>query len=413
MITPAYSITATERVLPRLALDFTTASLDSRITFTRTTGASNPATFVNSSGVVTVATNNQPRFDYDPITLVCKGLLIEESRSNLALQSQAIDNVAWSKTNASVSADAATSPDGTANADALVDNSTNGQHRINNGTAITVTSGASYTFSFYAKQNTIRYVNARIITGTGNAQSTFDLQLGTVYGTSAGTATIAAAGNGWYRCTVTGTTDGVSAYVYVNLNTSANVNPQSYVGTGSSAYIWGAQLEAGTFATSYIPTTSAALTRNADVATMTGTNFSNWYNAGVGGLAVDAIPKSVSGTKPAIQFDDATILNTIVMQGNATALEMKITSLAVLQSTLSTGTLAANTAYGGCGAWAVGSNALSKNGAAPATGAPIAIPTVTQSRLGSDGTNYLNGWLQTIRYWPQRVTDAETQAFSK
>lgn len=85
MITPAFGLTATERILPRLALDFTTASLDPRITFTRTTGASNPATYIDSSGVITAATNNQPRFDYDPVTLVCKGLLIEESRTNSLL----------------------------------------------------------------------------------------------------------------------------------------------------------------------------------------------------------------------------------------------------------------------------------------------------------------------------------------
>ena len=85
MITPAFGLTATERVLPRLALDFTTASLDPRITFTRTTGASNPATYIDSSGVITAATNNQPRFDHDPVTLICKGLLIEESRTNSLL----------------------------------------------------------------------------------------------------------------------------------------------------------------------------------------------------------------------------------------------------------------------------------------------------------------------------------------
>lgn len=90
MITPSFGLTATERVLPRLALDFTTASLDSRITFTRTTGASNPATYIDSFGVITAATNNQPRFDYDPVTLVCKGLLIEESRTNSLLNSDTL-----------------------------------------------------------------------------------------------------------------------------------------------------------------------------------------------------------------------------------------------------------------------------------------------------------------------------------
>jgi len=85
MITPAFGLTATERVLQKLALDFTTAALDARVTVTRTTNATNPATYINSSGVITAATNNQPRFDYDPVTLLCKGLLIEESRANLLL----------------------------------------------------------------------------------------------------------------------------------------------------------------------------------------------------------------------------------------------------------------------------------------------------------------------------------------
>jgi len=84
MISPSFSLTATERVLPRMALDFTTALLDPRITFTRT---GNTATVVNSSGVIAAINADLPRFDFDPTTLVCKGLLIEETRTNLLLNS--------------------------------------------------------------------------------------------------------------------------------------------------------------------------------------------------------------------------------------------------------------------------------------------------------------------------------------
>jgi hypothetical protein len=84
MITPAYGITATERVLPNFALDFTTAALDPRITFTR---AGNTATVINASGIIVAATTDTPRFDHDPTTLVCKGLLMEASRTNLLLNS--------------------------------------------------------------------------------------------------------------------------------------------------------------------------------------------------------------------------------------------------------------------------------------------------------------------------------------
>lgn len=84
MITPSYSLTATERVLPKLALDFTTAALDPRVTFTR---SGNTATVINSSGVITAINADLPRFDYNPTTLACEGLLIEESRTNLLLNS--------------------------------------------------------------------------------------------------------------------------------------------------------------------------------------------------------------------------------------------------------------------------------------------------------------------------------------
>ena len=98
MITPSFGLTATERVLPKLALDFTTANLDSRITFTRTTDATHPATYVDGSGYVTSATNNQPRFDYTLATGgACKGLLIEESRTNLVPYSEDFTKSTWTK----------------------------------------------------------------------------------------------------------------------------------------------------------------------------------------------------------------------------------------------------------------------------------------------------------------------------
>ena len=408
MITPAFGLTATERVLPKLALDFTTASLDPRVTFARTTGASNPATYVNSSGYITAATNNQPRFDYDPIALTCKGLLIEESRTNSLTYSEQFDNARWTVDNASISANAATSPANDLTADKLVENSANSTHRLRPTVSDPNVNGQWSIYAKAAGRTQILIFDAVATKGYG-----FDLSNGTAFAVS-GISSVSAPfivpmGNGWYRC-------GINTPVSTNVNLylMSNSTTFSYQGNGTSGvYIWGAQLEAGTFATSYIPTTTAALTRNADVAMMTGTNFRNWYNAGTGAFDCAVLPKSATGTKPVLQFDDATALNTIAMQGNATAVELKITTLAILQSTLSTGTITANTVYGGCGAWTAGSNALSKSGGAATTGSPVSIPTVTQSRLGSDGTNYFNGWLQKINYWPQRLTNSEVQAFSK
>jgi hypothetical protein len=89
--------------MPALSLNFITGSLDPRITFNRTTGLTNPATYVDSSGFVVGATDNQPRFDYDPVTLAPKGLLIDEQRTNRLLRSEEFDDAAWTKNNSTTS----------------------------------------------------------------------------------------------------------------------------------------------------------------------------------------------------------------------------------------------------------------------------------------------------------------------
>lgn len=409
MITPSFSLTATERVLPKLALDFTTASLDSRITFTRTTGASNPATYVNSTGVVTAATNNQPRFDYDPVTLACKGLLIEESRENKCLQSQNL-SVTWTNQGSSESVDVAVSPDGTQNADKLIEDSALSAHAIRQDI---VTTAATWTFSIYAKAAERSYLI--LYNTTAGFAKTFDIATGQVGTGTVGTvtATISNAGNGWYRCSISGTCTAASNAFRVYLNTTDSTS-SSYQGNGTSgAYLWGAQVELGAFATSYIPTTTTALTRNADVATMTGTNFSDWFNASEGGAVIQVLPRTISGTRPAVEFDDNTANETIVLRGVAADPQLYVVDGGAAQATLDAGTITANEAYRLAGAWKSSSFATAINGAASVSQLSGTYPTVTQARFGSDGTNYLNGWLQNFRYWPQRITNAETQAFSK
>lgn len=86
---------------PKFSLDFTTASLDSSVAFSR---AGNTATVVNSSGYVVGINANLPRFDYSPVTKVCNGLLIEEARTNAYLQSADFSQAIWVKTNGTVTA---------------------------------------------------------------------------------------------------------------------------------------------------------------------------------------------------------------------------------------------------------------------------------------------------------------------
>lgn len=409
MLTPSFGLTATERVLPKLALDFTTASLDSRITFTRTTGASNPATYTNSSGVITAATNDQPRFDYDPVSLVCKGLIIEENRTNNLLYSGTFDAAWWTPSACALST-SGTAPDGNSSIKIVADGTT-GVHRLAN-TAFTVAASSTVTATIYAKAGEHNYLAFGISTsGAEYATYSFNLSVGTVGQVISNlytnvSAKIAPAGNSWYRCSVTATTSGsTSCVVLIGSSpnaTWANASRGFPSFTGNSVngiYIWGAQHEAGAFATSYIPTTTTALTRNADVATMTGTNFSNWYNATQGTFRVDARTPA-SGTRPLISADDNTSGNSIVMSTVGTAPKLIVTQSSAEQANVSAGTITANTAM-----FAYASYASNYFGIARPSARQVdtsgTVPTVDRLRIGADQAgNYANGQIQAIQFWP-------------
>lgn len=168
---------------------------------------------------------------------------------------------------------------------------------------------------------------------------------------------------------------------------------------GSNTQIYGIQLEAGAFVTSYIPTTTAAVTRNADVATITGTNFNDWWQSSKGGVLVRARPGTVNGTRPWVQFDDNTSDNIIAMRGNTTNPDLYIVDGGVSQAQIDAGTIAANIDYILTGWWATNDCKARLDSGAVVTDTTATIPTVTQARLGSDGTNYLNGHLASISYY--------------
>ena len=376
------------------ALDFTVPVLDSKISLVR---AGNTATRTNSSGYIEAVSANNPRFDYDPVTLDPKGLLIEEQRTNLLTYSAQFDNAAWTKINsASITVDQAVAPNGTQTADLLSCGAT--ASRIQE--AVTTVASTVYTSSVYAKAGAVNYVCLSSITASSGA--IFNLLAGSVAATSgSSTQNITSVGNGWYRCSITYTSTGINEQVIFGASATATFTFGFYPNgsTGDTCYIWGAQVEAGSFATSYIPTTSAALTRNADVATITGSNFTSFWNSAQGGATVQATPSTVSGIRPLVQYDDGTANEIIALRGNTTNPELYIVDGGTPQAQLDAGTIAANTTYSLTGWWATNDCRARKDSGAAVTDATATIPTVTQARIGSDGTNYLNGTIATIDYY--------------
>jgi hypothetical protein len=221
------------------------------------------ATRVNSSGLIESVASNVPRLDYTNGS--CPSILVEPQRTNTALYSETFTNSYWVKGNSSVTS-GFSSPSGNLTATKLTENTLNTIHQIYSDPILT-SINTDYLYSIYLKKGERNWVKIQ----NGSTGAFFNLDNGTIGLVDAGsTAYIQDAGDGWYRCSIKFNTGvGVSLRVYVRLGTSNG--SFSYLGDGTSgAYIWGAQFEAGSYATSYIPTTSASVTRNADQVNKTG-----------------------------------------------------------------------------------------------------------------------------------------------
>jgi len=253
-------------------------------TFTRAT----TATRVNASGLIESVASGVLRLDY-PVTGGCPAGLIEPSAQNLAWHSQTWatgTNWGLSSTTTVTGTTGTLDPLGTNTANAISPTSASGAHLVfsNNSTVISYTSGTIYTQSAFFKQGTGaagRYVQ---LTFTGAAftqagYANFDLQTGALVA-SGGTAdtnraaSIENYGNGWYRCRFTATCNTTSTgvgVIPVLITASGDTRTPSFTGvTGDILYGWGAQVETGAIPTSYIPTTTASATRNADVCSVSG-----------------------------------------------------------------------------------------------------------------------------------------------
>lgn len=226
----------------------------------------------SSLGVDPVATG-VPRLDYTLGT--CPVLLSEPQRTNLALRSEELGDAVWTKDNITISANSTTSPDGISTADAVLETVANLGHSLWQ-IWTKAASALQYTLSLYVKPNGRDWFKFNIDdNATGGWSVWFNVTTGTVgtnqqegaAGFSFQRATITATTNGFYRCSVTFTTNAGAGLRLIMYN-STNGVATTYVGDITKGfYVWGAQLELGSYATSYIPTTSATVTRITDAFT--------------------------------------------------------------------------------------------------------------------------------------------------
>ena len=224
------------------------------------------ATRVNSAGLIESVANNVPRLDY--LNASCPSLLVEQQRTNIQIKSEDFSNAIYLPIGVTVTTNTTVAPDGNTTADRITEDSSTGFHTIDilNPPA----SAGTHTVSVFVKANgRTKFQILGFFSLTGNVD--FNLTTGTATTTApALNGKIENYGNGWFRCQATFTDlTGVNAQILFNILNNAGNN--NYTGDGTSGLIfWGAQIELGTYATSYIPTTTATVTRNADDISKTG-----------------------------------------------------------------------------------------------------------------------------------------------
>lgn len=219
-----------------------------------------------TTSVTVGITDDLPRVDYSGGG--CPSLLLEGSRTNINTQSEYFGSSSWNKARMSITDNAVTSPEGVQNGANFVEDSTSNSHPLYD--TFTVSSGTSYTVSMFVKKGSRDYF--RFNAATSSAITFFNLADGTVH---SGTGGIEDFGNGWYRCSMTFTAASTSEEIYIE--PSINGSSANYQGDGSvSMSIYGFQLEAGSYPTSYIPSYGTSTSRSADSCSLT--NASNLFN---------------------------------------------------------------------------------------------------------------------------------------
>ncbi len=382
-------------------------------------------TFVGSNGLIQTAATNIPRFDHTSAG-VCRGLLIEESRTNVALYSGAlVINTGWGGTLTTVAS--GTGPDGNA-AYELAETTTNTLQSVANtgGTsgstqATSVTSGVTYTGSIFVKKVTGSVDWVQITHGSagfGTAQyANINLSNGTIGNSSGGTAKVETYSNGWYRvswtCAATATVLTNNVIIGCIQNTNGTTRLPTYAGSTSNKLLAAmCQFEVGSFPTSYIPTTTGSVVRSADVCSITAANFTSFYNQSEGTMLAGVTAPGGYGSLLQYIYGISASTGTELLAGyRESSRDIRVATLiaSVNQTpSLNGGNLADSSSSKIAIASRQNDFAISQNGSISTTLTGL-MPSVDRlfigNRVGTDRA--WNGHIASIRYYKKRLPNAK------
>jgi len=406
-------------VRPTLSFDFVNAGvLDPSVTFTRPTSA----TYFDETGILRVANPNTPRFDYNPSTLAAQGLLIEESRTNSIRNNTMVGAAAgtpgtlptnWSTFTALTGLTREIVGTGTESGISYIDvrlsgtPSAAGVFLINfeSNTQNAASNGQAWSGSTYCK------LQAGSLTGISSLvlrTSALDISQVELSSTSQTFTPTSAALNTQRNVAIHTNISASTAYeiVYVRVSLSgAAIDITLRIGLP--------QLELGAFATSVIPTTTTALTRSADVASVN--TLSPWYNATEGTLFAEFTASANASTVYAALSNGTIAQNSVYFDNDSGFIRNVVFSASSAQAAMSTGAIgtvgAVNKVAGG---YKVNDFAVSRNGGSVVTDTLGAVPlSISQLDIGRNpnavASTYVSGYLRRITYYPVRLTNAQLQ----
>lgn len=400
-----------------------TKSLTARIGPTPTFTRASTATFVGSNGLIQTASSGAARFDHDSATGLSLGLRHESSATNRLLQS-ANFSTTWTANQLNTSGspawlDVTSSPDGQVSADKIIATTASTAHNVSQD--VTLVTATTYSVSCYFKAGGHNF-STIAVTGAANSNvewvAYFNLSTGAV-GASNGFAGVRIfnAGNGWFRCVVSLTTT-ASGTLNIRLGSASASTSGGNVFSGNDSdgvFAWGAQLENGQNATTYIPTTTGTAVRSADLCGITAAAFSGFFNSSQGSWIVNA-NKLGADFNPIFQFEYSANSNSSRMyvsssqRGNNDEYGMINNGTTLLSGNES--------GIGGtsrfCMSYAAGDGVYVRNGLVVKTSAAISA-TLPYDRFGFYSFNdavSANGCIASFKYYRRRLSNAKLQALT-
>lgn len=336
-----------------------------------------------------------------------KGLLIEEARTNLLTRSSEFDHADWLKNNQTVTANTVTSPDGTVNGDTVTVTAGNSVHMIYQASSDAAT---TYAASVYAKAGTVGWIAIKTSGSGVNVGAWFNLTAGVVGTVESGvTATIEQVGSGWYLCCVVRSAAVNSNFVIEVHDADNQSNTWTAAGT-ETVYLYGAQKELGGFATSYIPTTTAAVTRAQDSALVS--NVTPWYNSTEGTIVLEADNTGqVSAAQGAVCLSNNSDQHEILIYAYDNAIVTVASNGGTAQASFSSSPFYPGLPYKVAFAYKANDFGASLDGGAASSDVSGAVPTAASKlNIGArfDGSIPCHtGHIRKLAYHPRRIPDAE------